>query len=187
MNRYGHDYDQRNWMERAGERVQGWFGGGERYDREYNSRYGRGDQSRTSLGRYDSVRAYPNPHSGQQPHPRGAGWSGRGYSGGYTGGRYDQAYRRGYDSQFGGPRNDRYDRDFQSTGRGEYPYPERRPRGSAGGYPDPARGGMLGGYTAGGGLGAGGIDRFRGGSAGGVVPGRYFTGYGHGGPYRPGW
>ena len=35
MRGYGRDYDHRNWLDRAGETVRGWLGGGRDYDREY--------------------------------------------------------------------------------------------------------------------------------------------------------
>ena len=36
MRGYGRDYDQgRNWVERAGDTVRGWFGGGRDYDRDF--------------------------------------------------------------------------------------------------------------------------------------------------------
>ncbi|HET7230329.1 MAG TPA: hypothetical protein VFJ16_10020, partial [Longimicrobium sp.] len=36
MRGYGRDYDNRgNWLDRAGETVRGWFGGGRDYDRDY--------------------------------------------------------------------------------------------------------------------------------------------------------
>lgn len=44
-----------------------------------------------------------------------------------------------------------------------------------------AVGGTIGNYGA---YGSYGIERFRSGSAGGVPTGQYWTGYGHGGPYR---
>ena len=35
MRGYGRDYEHRGWLDRAGETVRGWFGGGHDYDRDY--------------------------------------------------------------------------------------------------------------------------------------------------------
>src|SRR4051812_17454374 len=37
MRGYGRDYEHRNWVDRAGDTVRGWFGGGRDYDRDYGA------------------------------------------------------------------------------------------------------------------------------------------------------
>jgi hypothetical protein len=37
MRGYGRDYEHRNWLDRAGETVRGWFGGDRDYDRDYGA------------------------------------------------------------------------------------------------------------------------------------------------------
>src|SRR3712207_4308818 len=101
MRGYGRDYDDRNWIERAGETVRGWFGGGRDYDRDYGDRdmggrdWSRGDWG-TGMrgGTYDrGERNWGDRDSWGETRESwaGGGWGndvdyGRGGSRGYTGG-----------------------------------------------------------------------------------------------------
>ena len=221
--RYGRDYGNqhhggnRNWLDRAGEAVNRWFGNeGGHYDRDYGYRrdggsigggmmgggYGGGqmggarDWHRVGMhGGEDRVR-YVN--RGYDRDMGGYGYTG---GGGYRGGSMDYGREyRGGNAGYGSGRG------FGNGGYGGYGYgtPQRDLDDDMdrGGRMD--RGGMdRGGYMGGNrgsadtgdfGRGSGGWgdyinSPFRGSNSGGVSPGQYFTGYGHGGrqSYGPGW
>lgn len=133
--------------------------------------------------------------------PRG-GMNRSGFSGGMLGsaGSYDRGYRQDYDRGMRGGMNrggmsggmmgrgmqggmNRYDREDY----GRY----NQNQGGGGGYATGMLGGDAGlgdvdGGTIGnyGPYGGYGIERFRNGNSGGVQPGQYWTGYGHGSGYR---
>ena len=214
MRGYGRDYDDggRNWIERAGETVRGWFGAGHDYDRDYGwdggsargmhrdwdrgrmggrGDWGRGETDWRGVGGGGGgyrMNNWNNQHATRDTVERAAGgYYGMDYEdrGGYSGGSM-----RG--STWGG--ND-YGRDYGASGWGR-----------GGTYRGPqcgmGRGGMSRG-TSGGGMrdrwmaeaeredagygnwgdynrGAYGGEAFRNNRSGGVEPGRYFSGYGHG-------
>lgn len=95
MRGYGHDYDNRNWIERAGDTVRGWFGAGD-YDRDYGGYGGQGE--------YQSWRDTPT----------GAGWT----SGGGNLGRNDWN-RGGMNGGMSGGGND-WDRGGMSGGGNDW-------------------------------------------------------------------
>jgi len=205
MRGYGRDYNDRNWMDRAGETVRGWFGGGRDYDREY----GPGNLREWKHG---------SGHHGTM----GGGMGGQ-MQGGYRQNNwnnmrsnYDRVYRAGgyynadYDAAGGrgswGAGQGGYDRDF---GGGGHWRPVRTIRPGNPGYGGGMGGGMGrgqqgggmqggnmgrdwmqneyggGGYNAGNdwgdyNRGGWGGDLFRNSRSGGVEPGRHFRGYGHG-------
>ena len=162
MRGYGRDYNDRNWIDRAGETVRGWFGGGRDYDRDY----GPGDLREWQHGR---------------------GMQGGGMQGGYTGGGQMQGggmggyrtnnwsnTRSSYDNVYraGGYYNADYDnaggRGSWNAGQGGYD----RDMGGGGSW-QPVRPGNSG---YGGGMNRGGMqgDRMqgRGGMQGGGMQGR---------------
>lgn len=200
MRGYGRDYDNRGWLDRAGETVRGWLGGGRDYDRDYGPgslrdwQHGtgwsggtmdrhtlRGGMDRGNMGGY-RTNNWNNMHGYDATYRAGSGYYGADYDNAGTWGA-----NRGYDRDMGWQR-----------GR-------------------PMRGGMMGGMNRGGmdrgGMDRGGMDRntrewlgneyggggynagndwgdynkggwggdlFRRSNAGGVEPGRHFRGYGHG-------
>jgi hypothetical protein len=229
MARYGRDFEHRNWLARAGDAVERWFGGRDDYDRDFRGGAG------MDRGRFDEEGRF-----GRQGGMGDAGWHGArgGYDRDYGGmdyrGGYGSGFRRdemvggmqggsarGFDRggwgemrargswQGDGYRSTNRDmaRDrFFGAGRGDRPGyggelsdvdygRDRQSRAFRGGGlgRDSYGGGQRGGYRAGGGemdrdepmrTGYGdygpypGSSRFRGGGAGGVPSGRYFTGYG---------
>lgn len=133
----------------------------------------RGGMGRTGLsagmmgsggGRYD--RGYRDDRDpgmrGGMSRGMSGGMAGRGMQGGAN--RYDRDVYRGYD------------RDHRSGGMGNGP----GMLGADAGTGD-LNGGTIGNYGP---YGDYGIERFRNGNSGGVQPGQYWTGYGHGSGYR---
>jgi hypothetical protein len=205
MRGYGRDYDNRNWIDRAGETVRGWFGGGHDYDRDYG--WGAADRDTSMRGDWSRgpdrapqggeyrTNNWNNQHANWDTVSRAGSYYGMDYqdrSGGYGAGMGDT----GYDRDFG--RDWDRGRMQGGTGRVEGRWVagggngmnrggmDRGMRGSGqregwtgseygGGY---AGGSGWGDYNRGGGYGGG--DRFRNSTSGGVQPGRYFRGYGNG-------
>ena len=193
MRGYGRDYDNRgNWLDRAGETVRGWFGGGRDYDRDY----GPGDLRDWQHRDYNRGMSAGGMHGG-------------GMAGGYRTNNWSNT--RGYDATFragSGYYGADYDRAGTWGGRSDYD----RDMGAGWNRGRTLRGGGMGmnrGYGAGGmnrgsmsrewmgneygggGYNAGndwgdynqggwGGDLYRRSNAGGVEPGRHFRGYGHG-------
>ena len=110
MRGYGRDFEDRNWLDRAGETVRGWFGGGNDYDRDY----GWGGTHRDSSMRGDWSRGpdrapqgggyrtnnWNNQHSNWDTVNRAGSYYGMDYedrSTGYRGGMGGS----GYDRDFG--------------------------------------------------------------------------------------
>lgn len=214
MNRYGRDYgNHRGWLERAGETVQGWFGGGHDYDRDYGQNRGfsggrtveriapghDADRVRFVDRGYDrdfgrrgfGDRGYQGQGFGNAGHTRGSEY-GRDFGGhrttpsGYATGRGSMGYGADYDRGFRGGAGGQ-NRGFGNRGYGAYDY-DRGGQGQygGGGQYGPGTGSDFTGYGLDDRFGAYGVNRFR--SGGGAWrPGGYFTGYGHGGPnsYMP--
>jgi hypothetical protein len=196
MRGYGRDYEDRNFLERAGNTVRRWFGGSD-YDRDFgrDRDWDRGGMNRGYSGRSWS-RGYDRDFGNQGGLGGGwrgrdwdedrdlgnRGWSGRGMGGGYNG------------------RGMGMDRDLDRGGldRGGMMSRGGMNRGWSGGMP--RMGGGSRGFTGDQGMwgrgygdsrdvgnewgdynrsGYGG-DAFRSTNAGGVEPGRHFRGYGHG-------
>ncbi len=169
-----HGYGATNWTGRNPD----WSGGG----------WGRGGAQEYRTGGYQPQHGSWDVDwdDGDRTMPQGGMY--RGGMMGSGGGRYDRGYMggRGMQGGMGRGMNRGYDRD-------DYRRDYRQGGGmNAGGMgygtgmgPDAdlgdALGGTIGNYGAYGGYG---IERFRSGSAGGVPTGQYWTGYGHGGPYR---
>jgi hypothetical protein len=205
MRGYGRDYDNRgNWLNRAGETVRGWFGGGSDYDREYgpgslgewqHRDWNRGMQGGGMMGgrMLDGQRNnnWSNTRAGYDTVYRAGGYYGADYDNTGMRGGYDRDMSTGYNRgrmQGGGMMGG--NRGYSGGGMG---------RGSMdrGGMD---RGGMdrggtsrewLGNEYGGGGYNAGndwgdynqggwGGDLYRRSNQGGVEPGRHFRGYGHG-------
>lgn len=134
MARYGRDYEHRNWLDRAGDAVERWFGGGRGdYDRDFR---GRGNMDR---GRFE--------------HDEGIG--GRGY------GMVDRwnASRGGYDREYGGSD---YRGGYGSGYRGGEMGRGGMDRGFGGGMDRGMSGGMQGGMGRGYGGGMGGRGSWQG-------------------------
>ena len=214
MRGYGRDYDDRTWIDRAGETVRGWFGGGRDYDRDYG--WSGSDRDMASRGDWSRGPDRARPGEGYRTNNwnnQHTNWDTVDRAGSYYGMDYQdrqdrQVYRAGgtgYDRDFGHDYGRDYgDRDRMQGGSqrwmGGLMGGSMRPRGTGGGMPDrPMRGtgqrdtrmgseygggygagtgGGWGDYGRGGGYGGGGA--FRSSNAGGVQPGRYFTGYGNG-------
>ena len=203
MRGYGRDYDDRNWLDRAEDTVRGWFGGGRDYDRDYgwsgsdrDTTY-RGDWSRgpdrARPGEGYRTNNWNNQHANWDTVDRAGSYYGMDYQDRQVyraGSGYDRDFDRGRDRMQGG--SERWMgglmggsmRGRGTTGRGMQDRPMR-----GGGQRDTWMGGEYGGYgdrpgtgwgdySRGGGYGGGGA--FRSSNAGGVQPGRYFTGYGNG-------
>src|SRR3954462_10804294 len=104
---YGNDYDDRNWIERAGDTVRGWFGSGRDYDQDYGWSGDRGPS-----GRWKRDSGYSAGHPGWQ----GGGMSER-MPGGYDRMDYppqrgvDRGVREGYGAR-GWDRGNGYDFDY---------------------------------------------------------------------------
>jgi hypothetical protein len=217
MQGYGRDYDNggRNWFERAGETVRGWFGAGGDYDRDYgyggnaramhrdewhNGGYRGGDNDWSGgYGGGPRMNNWNNQHSTLDTVRRAAGgyygadYEDRGgYSGGGSGWGRGNDYGRDYNTGWNGNRGGQYGAQG-GMNRG------RVQRFTAGGQGGMNRGGGMGqggmrdtwqgGEYGGGGYGndwgdynRGGYggNAFRNSRSGGVEPGRYFNGYGHG-------
>lgn len=208
MRGYGRDYDDRNWLDRAEDTVRGWFGGGREYDRDYGwsgahrDPTNRGDWSRgpdrARPGEGYRTNSWNNQHANWDTVNRAGSYYGMDYDRQdrdvYRGSGYDRDFERGWD-------RDRMqgDRPRGMGGRGMPGRGWMGGRGMSGGMPDRGmRGGprdrwmteaeqggygagpgtSWGDYSRGGGYGGGGA--FRSSNAGGVQPGRYFTGYGNG-------
>ncbi|HEX5725468.1 MAG TPA: hypothetical protein VFX98_08375 [Longimicrobiaceae bacterium] len=196
MHRYGHDYDDdRNFLERAGERVREWFGRDRDYDRDYGFR-GQGMDRDPGMSRWGG-RGWNEPEGRWSGGYRGTGgygrteWGGGGYggydrdfggrewSGGYRGGGMEHGRGGGWEHERGSGR----DREEWNRGR------MRGGMTMGGGM----RGGMQGGgrgmpadrdlHDYGSSLGGDvnyGTERYRSASGGGVPCGGYFRGYGVG-------
>lgn len=201
MRGYGRDYDHRgNWLDRAGETVRGWFGGGRDYDRDY----GPGDLREWQHRDWNrGMSAGGGMYGGVQ---------GGGMGGGYRTNNWNNM--RGYDATFRAG-SGYYGADYDSAGtwggRADYD----RDMGAGWNRGRTVRGGMQGGMGTNRGYGAGGMNRggttrewmgneyggggynagndwgdynqggwggdlYRRSNAGGVEPGRHFRGYGHG-------
>lgn len=109
MRGYGRDYEDRNWLDRAGETVRGWFGGAHDYDRDY----GWGGSDRDSSLRGDWSRGPDRvPQGGgyrtNNWNNQHASWDTVDRAGSYYGADY-QDRSGGYGAGMGGSG---YDRDF---------------------------------------------------------------------------
>ena len=191
MRGYGRDYDQgRNWVERAGDTVRGWFGGGRDYDRDFgwdggSARGMHRDWDRgLSRGGY-RMNNWNNQHATRDAVERAGGYYGMDYERGYDRGMHGSGWTRGdygRDYATGGWARGGLTRGVR-TGRGRMGMQQ----GSSGGMRDTWLGHEYGGggYNAGndwgdynrGGYGG---QAFRDSRSGGVEPGRYFDGYGIG-------
>src|ERR1044071_5505782 len=158
MRGYGRDYEHRGWLDRAGETVRGWFGGGRDYDRDYG---GPGDLRDWQHGTGWSGGTMDRHTLGGGMMNRGNMDRGMMDRGGMTGGYRTNNWNnmRGYDATFRAG-SGYYGADYDSAGTwgGNRGYDRDMDTGWQRGRP--MRGGTMGGMR--GGMERGGVDRDRG-------------------------
>src|SRR5262245_55935730 len=93
MRGYGRDYHHRNWVERAEDRVRGWFGGGPQYDRDYPETRPRSDRNHSmnagGIWSHGPDRGYDRGYRTNNWNNQRASWDTVSRAGGYYGADFE--------------------------------------------------------------------------------------------------